>query len=164
MKDTLQCTIHAIMENVEKLVPQYLEIEEELVKANGNVALCIIDQEGTVYGKIFGQDKIKGRESYKIAWIKASQVWITGYKTGDYEKKVFNQELEEDVLGIRKPDFIGWEGGQPITLADGTILAIGFSGFRGITDLEIVIKAAVNTIPFNDNNQLIENNYQLNKF
>jgi glc operon protein GlcG len=39
------------------------------------------------------------------------------------------------------PDMIGWEGGQPITLKDGTKLSIGYSGFRGTSDLEIVIKA-----------------------
>jgi glc operon protein GlcG len=77
--------------------------------------------------------------------MKASQVWITGMKTGEFEKKVFNNELNEKTFGIRRPDFIGWEGGQPVKLADGTILSIGVSGFRSISDLEIVVKA-INSI------------------
>jgi hypothetical protein len=36
------------------------------------------------------QNKI--RESFRVAWTKASQVWITGMKTGEYEKKIFNSE------------------------------------------------------------------------
>ena len=50
-------------------------------------------------------------------------------------------EIDERKFGIERPDYIGWQGGQPITLKDGTILSVGFSGFRGIVDLEIVIRA-----------------------
>jgi hypothetical protein len=73
--------------------------------------------------------------------MKASQVWITGIKTGEFEKLVFNKEIDEESFGIRRPDYIGWVGGQPLSLKDGTKLSIGFSGFRSATDLEIVIKA-----------------------
>jgi glc operon protein GlcG len=76
-----------------------------------------------------------------VAWIKASQVWLTGMKTGEYEKKVYSGELSEGIVGISKPDLIGWEGGQPVVLKEGSKLFIGFSGFRGVTDLEIVLKA-----------------------
>jgi glc operon protein GlcG len=62
-------------------------------------------------------------------------------KTGEYEKKIYNNEIAEEIAGISKPDFIGWEGGQPIILKDGTKFSIGFSGFTGVTDLEIVLKA-----------------------
>ncbi len=109
--------------------------------SNGNVAVCIIDDSGQIYGKLFGENKVRSRQSFKIAWTKASQVWITGMKTGEYEKKIYNNEIREETFGISKPDLIGWEGGQPITLKDGTKLAVGFSGFRGINDLEIVVKA-----------------------
>ena len=85
-------------------------------------------------------DKIRSRESFRVAWIKASQVWLTGMKTGEFEKKVYSGELSESISGIRKPDFIGWDGGQPVILNDGSKLSIGFSGFRGVTDLEIVLK------------------------
>jgi glc operon protein GlcG len=65
---------------------------------------------------------------------------LTGVKTGAYEKMVFNKEVPENANGIEAPDLIGWEGGQPITLSDGTKLSIGFSGFRGVVDLEIVVR------------------------
>jgi uncharacterized protein GlcG (DUF336 family) len=109
--------------------------------ANGNVAVCIIDEDGMVYGKMMGTNKPRLRQSYKVAWTKASQVWLTGVRTGTYEKMVFNKEVEENGNGIEAPDLIGWEGGQPLTLADGSKLSVGFSGFRGIVDLEIMVKA-----------------------
>ncbi|MDA3892441.1 MAG: heme-binding protein [Salinivirgaceae bacterium] len=130
-----------IIENIEKLIPQYLNNKEDADIANGNLAICIIDEEGTVNGKFWGTDKIRVRESYKVAWIKASQVWITGYKTQEFEKLAFSGEINDYAFGINRPDFIGWEGGQPVTLKDGTKLSIGFSGMRGENDLDIVIKA-----------------------
>ena len=54
---------------------------------------------------------------------------------------VFKKEVEENGNGIEAPDLIGWEGGQPLVLKDGTTLSVGFSGFRGVTDLEIMVKA-----------------------
>ncbi|WP_431241283.1 GlcG/HbpS family heme-binding protein [Flavobacterium sp. P21] len=126
---------------IEKLIPQYLQIEEDRQISNGNVAVCIINEEGNIYGKMYGNDKPRQRQSYKIAWTKASQVWLTGVKTGEYEKMVFNGIFDENANGIEAPDLIGWQGGQPITLKDGTKLSVGFSGFRGTTDLEIAEKA-----------------------
>ncbi len=126
---------------IEKLIPQYLQIEEDKRISNGNVAICIINEEGDTFGKMYGNDKPRQRQSYKIAWTKASQVWLTGVKTGEYEKMVFNGIVGENANGIEAPDLIGWQGGQPIILKDGTKLSVGFSGFRGTTDLEIAQKA-----------------------
>lgn len=126
---------------IEGLIPEYLQIEQDKRISNGNVAVCIIDEDGAVYGRMYGDDKPRRRQSYKVAWTKASQVWLTGVKTGEYEKMVFNNIVDENANGIEAPDLIGWQGGQPLTLKDGTKLAIGFSGFRGTTDLEIVEKA-----------------------
>jgi glc operon protein GlcG len=134
-------TIITILDKIEALIPSYMTIEEDRAKANGSVAVCIIDAEGNIYGRIFGEDKILGRERYRIAWIKASQVWITGIRTGEFEKLAFTNQIEEWKFGIRRPDYIGWEGGQPITLPDGTIISAGVSGFRSVSDLEIVVKA-----------------------
>ena len=133
--------IEKIIMAVESLIPEYMKNPADSGISNGNVALCIIDDEGKVSGKLFGNDKIRSRYSYKIAWTKASQVWITGIKTGEFEKLVFTNQIDEHKFGISRPDFIGWDGGQPITLNDGTKLSIGFSGFRGVSDLEIVTKA-----------------------
>ena len=133
--------IERILASIEELVPVYMAIPEDLEISKGIVSVCIIDETGQIYGKVFGKDKVRCRDSYKIAWSKASQVWITGYKTGDYEKLVFNNQLDHHKFGINMPDLIGWIGGQPIILQDGTKLSIGFSGFRGTSDLEIVVKA-----------------------
>ena len=134
-------TIEKIIEEAEKLIPYYMQNEEDKRIANGNVSVCIIDSEGRVYGRMFGTNKIRARESFRVAWTKASQVNITGMKTGEYEKLAFNNEVDEQKFGIERPDYIGWEGGQPITLRDGPVLSVGFSGFRGVVDLEIVVKA-----------------------
>jgi uncharacterized protein GlcG (DUF336 family) len=131
-----------LIQKLEELIPIFMKKDEDKAVANGNVAVCIIDETGGVFGKVFSNNnKIRARESFRVAWIKASQVWLTGMKTGEFEKKVYTGELSEGISGINKPDFIGWEGGQPITLRDGLILSVGFSGFRGETDLEIVLKA-----------------------
>lgn len=130
-----------IISEIVELIPDYIAIPDDLSISNGNVAICIINEDGLVSGRLFGNNKIRSRESFKVAWTKASQVWITGFKTGEYETLVYNNQINENDYGISRPDMIGWEGGQPVTLKDGTRLSIGFSGFRGTSDLEIVLKA-----------------------
>ena len=127
--------------SIEELVPVYMAIPEDNAKANGVASLCIIDENGLISGKIFGTDKLRGRDSFRISYTKASQVWITGIKTNEYEKLVFAGQIDPQPFGIKLPDLVGWLGGQPVTLRDGTKLSVGFSGFRGTTDLEIVQKA-----------------------
>jgi hypothetical protein len=128
----------------EKLIPEYLANPEDAAISAGGTAICIIDEDQNIFGKLFGTDKIRCRQCYKIAWIKASQVWITGYKTGEFEKLAYSGQIDEKKFGISRPDYLGWEGGQPVTLKDGTKLSIGFSGFRGTSDLEIVERAIRN--------------------
>ncbi|HEY4323556.1 MAG TPA: hypothetical protein VGN20_06205 [Mucilaginibacter sp.] len=130
-----------IFKEIEKLIPVYMKNPEDNRIADGNCAVCMIDEDGVVYGKMFGAYKPRQRQSFKVAWTKASQVWLTGYRTGEYEKMVFNNLVEENANGIEAPDLIGWVGGQPLTLKNGTKLSVGFSGFRGFVDIEIVIKA-----------------------
>jgi uncharacterized protein GlcG (DUF336 family) len=137
----LAVSIRKIIIEVEGLIPEYMNNPQDKSISNGTAALCIIDKDGNVYGKIFGEDKIRSRQSFRVAWTKASQVWITGMKTGEFEKKVFNNEINEHQYGIQMPDFVGWIGGQPVTLKDGTVLSVGFSGFRGTSDLDLVQKA-----------------------
>lgn len=140
--------IEKLITNIEELVPIYMAIPEDFAKSKGVASLCIIDENGLIYGKVFGTDKLSGRDSFRIAWTKASQVWITGIKTNDYEKMVFADQIDPQKFGIKLPDLVGWLGGQPVTLRDGVKLSVGFSGFRGTSDLEIVQKALekVNTI------------------
>jgi glc operon protein GlcG len=133
--------IEQLIDCIAELVPVYMADPEDNLRAKGVASVCIMDEDGRIYGKIFGNDQLRGRESFKNAWTKASQVWITGYKTNDYEKMVFNGEINPKDYGIPLPELIGWHGGQPLTLKDGTKLAVGFSGFRGSSDLEIVKRA-----------------------
>ena len=137
----LEALVSKIFAEIENLIPVYMQNQEDKNIANGNVAVCIIDENGIVFGRMFGTNKPRLRQSYKVAWTKASQVWLTGVKTGEYEKMVFNNLVEENGNGIEAPDLIGWQGGQPLILKDGTKLSVGFSGFRGVIDLEIMVKA-----------------------
>lgn len=137
----LRATINRLFDAIAKMIPVYMNIPEDQCISNGNLAVCIIDEDGLVHGKMFGTNRPRLRQSYKVAWTKASQVWLTGVKTGEYEKLVFNKEVGENANGIEAPDLIGWEGGQPLLMKDGTKLSVGFSGFRGTTDLEIMVKA-----------------------
>ena len=137
----LTATISRLFDAIEILIPGYMNNPDDQCISNGNLAAVIIDEDGVVYGRMFGNEKPRLRNSYKVAWTKASQVWLTGVKTGAYEKMVFNKEVDENANGISAPDLIGWEGGQPLQMKDGTKLSVGFSGFRGITDLEIMVKA-----------------------
>ena len=132
--------IAAFFTALEKLAPDFAANPQDAF-AQGNVAVCVLDDAGNMYGKIWGTDKLKGRQFFKNAWVKASQVWITGMKTGEYEQKLFNNEFDEELYGIGMPDLIGWEGGQPVQLPDGTKLSVGFSGFRGFNDNAIVTMA-----------------------
>jgi len=137
----MQTTINKMFDEIETLIPLYMARPEEKNVSMGNLAVCIIDENGIVYGRMFGTDKPRLRRSYRIAWTKASQVWLTGVKTGEYERMVFNKEIGENENGIEAPDLIGWQGGQPLVLKNGKKLSVGFSGFRGVTDLDIMVKA-----------------------
>lgn len=139
--NSMESTIQKIIETLNELVPVHMKTPEDYAISKGVVSVCIIDENGQIYGKLWGEDKIRCRDSFKIAWTKANQVWITGYKTNEYEKLVFADKVDHGKYGINMPDFIGWEGGQPVTLKNGIKLSIGFSGFRGTTDLSIVTEA-----------------------
>jgi glc operon protein GlcG len=132
----------ALLENVFKeiasQIPSFQNSPEDWNISQGNVAMCVITESGKVYGKLFGKDKLKQRGFYSVAWKKASQVWITGHATGAYEKIVFGGSMDPEASPIALPELIGWVGGQPYTLKNGTQLSIGFSGFRGFNDIQIV--------------------------
>jgi len=140
MNNHTEKNIRAIFSAIEKLVPVF-DAQPRNSFTEGNVAICIIDENHQVFGRMFGTDRIRMRKVYDTAWTKASQVWITGMKTLEYERKVFNNEVDYKSFGILPPDFIGWRGGQPVVLKDGTRLSIGFSGFTGEADTEIVAAA-----------------------
>lgn len=138
----LSRVISKIIENISARIPAFKSSELDWNISAGNVAVCIIDDAGNIYGKIWGDDKLRGRKFYDVAYRKASQVWITGYKTGEYERLIFTDKLDYHDFGIELPDLMGWEGGQPIQLDTETRISCGFSGFKGVNDLAIVKKSA----------------------
>jgi hypothetical protein len=72
--------VSRLFDEIEKLIPVYMENPVDNSIANGNCAVCIIDEAGDIYGKMYGTYRPRQRQSYKVAWTKASQVWLTGYK------------------------------------------------------------------------------------
>lgn len=139
--------IQQLITAISNRVPAYLKNPDDYNIGQGHMALCIIDAEGAIYGQMYGTDKNRMREAFRVASKKATQVWITGIATQQYEKMVYGGEIDPNQFGIMHPDFIGWEGGQPFALDKETRLAVGFSGMRGINDLEIVVKAAEEVVP-----------------
>ena len=144
--EKVQEAILKIIETISAQIPAYINIPEDWNNCGGNVALCIIDDTGNVHGKIWGTDKLKGRRYFDIAYRKASQSWITGHATGEYERLIFTEQINYRDFGIEPPELIGWKGGQPIALDNGTKIYCGFSGFRGVTDIAIVKNAAEEVI------------------
>lgn len=137
----LETIINSIFEVLESKISDYQSSPDDWKISEGNVAVCVITEEGKIYGKLFGTDRLKQRKFFRIAWLKASQVWITGHKTGEYEKIVFGGEMNPEDSPIELPDLIGWVGGQPIQLDKETRISVGFSGFRGFNDIDIVKQA-----------------------
>ena len=131
-----------LIDEVARLFPLFLEDPIDREHSQGTAAVAVIEPDGRIHGQIFGQDKVRGRVSFGIATRKLIQVWCTGYATGHFEELVYAGKLDEGQFGVNRPDFIGWEGGVPFEFADGTLLAAAFSGFRGVKDIEILVRAA----------------------
>jgi hypothetical protein len=53
-------TIEKIIKEAEKLIPAYMQNEEDRRIANGNVAICIIEPNGRIFGKMFGTNSERG--------------------------------------------------------------------------------------------------------
>jgi uncharacterized protein GlcG (DUF336 family) len=134
-------TVYRMIDVIGDLIHEYMKEPQDESISHGNIAVCIIDETGGIYGKVFGNNKPCLRHSFRVAWAKASQVWLTGVRTGEYERMVFNKEVGENANGIDAPDLIGWEGGQPLILKNGDRIAVGVSGFRGVSDIEIAVRA-----------------------
>jgi len=131
-----------LIDEVTRLFPLFLEDPVDQEHSQGSAAVAVIEPAGRIHGQIFGEDKVRGRVALGIATRKLIQVWCTGYATGHFEELVYAGKLNEGDFGVNRPDFIGWEGGVPLELADGTLLAAAFSGFRGVKDIEILVRAA----------------------
>ena len=133
-----------LIQEVIKLFPSFMADPLDGERCQGNAAVCAIDPQGGMFGHIFGTDKGKGRWYCGVVHRKVVQVWSTGYATGRFEELVYAGKLDESQFGVNRPDFVGWEGGVPFLLEDGSLLAAGFSGFRGFNDVAILKRAAAN--------------------
>ena len=136
-----------LIAEVEKLIPACLQNPEDRDNSLGNVTLLIIAQDGQIFGRMFGDNNRTRRGTSRIAWQKATQVWMTHQATGQFEKQVYGAaQADPGRFGLQHPDLIGWEGGLPVVAADGTKLAVAMSGFTGVTDCNI-IRQAVAKVP-----------------
>ena len=68
----------ALAEEVERLLPEFLQDPIDREKYANGVAVVVIDQCGRIHGRIFGEDKGRGRWCFGIATRKVAQVWQTG--------------------------------------------------------------------------------------
>jgi uncharacterized protein GlcG (DUF336 family) len=134
--------VEQLIATIERLVPEFLQNPDDQRIAGGNVALCIIDSAGRIDGRLFGSRPGAQRGTGRIAWQKASQVWVTGIATGRFEELVFSRQVREEDFPLERPDYIGWLGGLPLALEGGELLAVAFSGMRGESDCEIIVRAA----------------------
>lgn len=139
-------TLHQISQKLfaamDTLIPSYLENPNDFGIAQGNLCALIMDEFGNVSGRHWGDDKVKQRNSAKVAWQKVMQVWLTDTPTYQYEQEVYSKQKNWWEFGIPLPELIGWEGGLPGRLADGTKVAFAFSGFYGDKDADLIRKSA----------------------
>jgi uncharacterized protein GlcG (DUF336 family) len=127
---------------VERLLPEFLADPIDMLITGGNVSVMVIEENGRFYGRMFGSDRLKQRGTSHTAWQKSTQVLITNIATRRFEELVYSKQLDPSPFGLMDPDFVGWPGGLPATLADGTKLALAVSGMRGFNDAEILRRAA----------------------
>jgi uncharacterized protein GlcG (DUF336 family) len=130
-----------LITEVARLIPECMENPADRDNSNGNVTLFIVAETGQFFGRMFGGDRLKQRGTCRIAWQKATQVWLTNMATGRYEEAVYSKRVDPSKFGINHPDFIGWDGGLPVQLSDGTRLSVAMSGFTGDTDCAVIRRA-----------------------
>ena len=135
-----------LIAEVEKRIPACMENPVDRDNSQGNVTVFLVAETGQFFGRMFGADRLRQRGTCRVAWQKATQVWLTNMATGRYEELVYAKKLDPSKFGIAHPDFIGWDGGLPVIAADGTRFAVAMSGFSGETDCAI-IRAAVAAVP-----------------
>ncbi len=133
-----------LIAEIEKRIPECMKNPEDRDNSQGNVTLMIITEGGQIFGRMFGDNNSRRRGTCRIAWQKATQVWMTAQATGQFEKQVYGKDVDPGKFGLQHPDLIGWEGGLPVVAKDGTKLAVAMSGFTGVTDCNIIRQAVAN--------------------
>jgi glc operon protein GlcG len=138
--------VQRLFESLAKRIPDFLREPDDLAISRGNAVMLVIDGNGDVHGRYVGADPVKQVELGQVAWKKAVQVRLTRVATGRFEEFAFSRRLNWWEYGIPLPELVGWDGGLPAILSDGTPLALAFSGFRGEKDVEI-LRQAVQDVP-----------------
>lgn len=139
--DRFHAILSSLASAIERHTPTYLADPEDLAIAQGNLVFVAIDEAGHVFGKFWGTDPVRQRGSAQVAWTKANQVKLTRTSTGLYERLVYAGKRNWWEYGIPLPEFIGWEGGLPAVLEDGTFVALAVSGLRQDKDCELLARA-----------------------
>ena len=142
----LTATATQLIAEIEKIIPTCMQNPADRDNSQGNVTLMIIAEGGQIFGRMFGDNNQRRRGTCRIAWQKATQVWMSGQATGQFEKQVYGQNVDPGKFGLQHPDLIGWDGGLPVVAKDGTKIAVAMSGFTGETDCAI-IRQAVAKVP-----------------
>lgn len=127
---------------LEERIPAFLAVPEDRAIADGNLVLVAIHESGHVFGRFWGDDPVRQRQSALVAWTKANQVRLTRTPTGTYEREVYTGAKRWWEYGIPLPELIGWEGGLHAILDDGSSIALAFSGLRGEKDVALLVAAA----------------------
>jgi glc operon protein GlcG len=130
---------------LERHMPEFLADPEDLAIAQGNLVFAAISDDGHVFGRFWGTDPVRQRGSAQVAWAKANQVKLTRAATGAYERDVWAGRKNWWEFGIPLPEFIGWEGGLPAILEDGTFVALALSGLRQDKDCALLARAVAET-------------------
>lgn len=143
--DRFQIILSSLAAAIERHTPAFLADPEDLAIAQGNLVFVAIDDAGHVFGRYWGTDPVRQRGSAMVAWTKANQVRLTRTSTGLYEKLVYTGQKNWWEYGIPLPEFIGWEGGLPAVLEDGTLVALGLSGLRQDKDCALLVRAIAET-------------------
>jgi len=143
--DAFHETMPRLIEAIGRHARSFLEVQDDFDIARGNLVFVAVDATGRVQGRYWGDDPVRQRESAMVAWSKVNQVKLTRTATGLYERLVYAGRKNWWEYGIPLPQFIGWEGGLPAVLADGTFVALALSGLRQDKDCELLSRAVADT-------------------
>jgi len=143
--DPFQAILSRLADAIERHAPSFLAVSEDFDIARGNLVFVAVDAKGRVFGRYWGDDPVRQRGSAMVAWTKVNQVKLTRTATGLYERLVYAGRKNWWEFGIPLPEFIGWEGGLPATLDDGTFVALAISGLRQDKDCELLARAVAET-------------------
>lgn len=143
--DNFRQIVERFAKAIEERIPSFLEVAEDFDIARGNLVFTAIHESGEVFGRFWGDDPVRQRQSAMVAWTKVNQVRLSRTATGLYEQQVYTGVKNWWEYGIPLPELIGWEGGLPAVLDDGTFVAIALSGLRGDKDVDLLSRAAAAT-------------------